>query len=59
MIQQKKNQDINPFQPGASFHIENSHLICAANQATGFYKNELGTKLTILTGKNSVLLNSL
>ena len=28
MIQQNKTQDINPFQPGASFHIENSHLIC-------------------------------
>ena len=45
MTQQKKNQDINPFQPGASFHIENSHLICAANQATGFYKNEFGTEI--------------
>ena len=26
----------NPFQPSAAFHIENSHLICSANQMIGF-----------------------
>ena len=27
----------NPFQPSVAFHIETSHLICSANQMTGFY----------------------
>ena len=27
----------NPFQPIVAFHIETSHLICIANQMTGFY----------------------
>ena len=27
----------NPFQPRVAFHIETSHLICIANQMTGFY----------------------
>ena len=27
----------NPFQPSVVFHIETSHLICTANQITGFY----------------------
>ena len=34
---ERKNQDINPFQLGASFHMETSHLIIAANQMTDFY----------------------
>ena len=25
------------FQPNVAFHIETSHLICSANQITGFY----------------------
>lgn len=29
--------EINPFQPVVAFHIETSHLICAANQMIGFY----------------------
>ena len=28
---------VNPSQPGVAFHIETSHLICTANQVTGFY----------------------
>ena len=28
---------LNPFQSSAGFHIETSHLICIANQVTGFY----------------------
>ena len=28
---------VNPFQPSVRFHIETSHLICTANQMTGFY----------------------
>ena len=27
----------NQFQPSVTFHIETSHLICTANQTTGFY----------------------
>ena len=26
-----------PFQPSVAFHIETRHLICTANQMTGFY----------------------
>lgn len=29
--------EINSFQPVVAFHIETSHLICAANQMIGFY----------------------
>ena len=28
---------INPIQPSVAFHIETRHLICSANQMTGFY----------------------
>ena len=28
---------LNPFQPSVAFHIVTSHLICNANQMTGFY----------------------
>ena len=28
---------VNIFQPSIAFHIETSHLICSANQMTGFY----------------------
>ena len=28
---------IDPFQASVAFHIETSHLICDANQITGFY----------------------
>ena len=28
---------VNSFQPSNAFHIEISHLICHANQMTGFY----------------------
>ena len=28
---------VNPFQPSIAFHVETSHLICFANQITGFY----------------------
>ena len=28
---------LNPFQPNTAFHIKTSHLICTANQMTGFY----------------------
>ena len=31
------NSLFNPFQPSVAFHIETSHLICTANQMTGFY----------------------
>ena len=35
----------NPFQPSVAFHIETSHLICCANQMTGFYmKRNTGLK---------------
>ena len=27
----------NPVQPSVAFHIETRHLICNANQITGFY----------------------
>ena len=27
----------NPFQQIVTFHVETSHLICTANQMTGFY----------------------
>ena len=33
----KWNCCLNPFQPSVEFHIEISHLICTANQITGFY----------------------
>ena len=29
----------NPFQPSVAFYIKTSHLICHANQMTGFYIN--------------------
>ena len=29
---------LNPFQPSVTFLIETSHLVCTANQRTGFYK---------------------
>ena len=29
--------NINPFQLSVAFHIEICHLICTANQMTGFY----------------------
>ena len=28
-----------PFQPSVAIHLETSHLICSANQMTGFYMN--------------------
>ena len=28
---------VSPFQPSVAFHLEISHLICTANQVTGFY----------------------
>ena len=28
---------ITPFQPSVAIDIENSHMICVANQMTGFY----------------------
>ena len=31
-----KYAHINPFQPSVALHIETSHLICEANQRTGF-----------------------
>ena len=33
----KNTKVINPFQPIVAFHKETSHLICSANQMTGFY----------------------
>ena len=41
---------INQFQPSATLHIETSHLICYANQVTGFYMNIIlgGNELTHL-----------
>ena len=30
-------KSVNKFQTSAAFHIETSHLICIANQMTGFY----------------------
>ena len=39
----------NPFQPSVAFHIETSHLICTANQMTGFYvKCNFGNGLTLV-----------
>ena len=36
---------INPVQPKSAFHVETSHLICRANQMTGFYmKRNIGVK---------------
>ena len=36
---------INPFQSTVTFHIETNHLICTANQMTGFYmKCKTGVK---------------
>ena len=29
---------VNPYQPSVEFHTETSHLICTANQITGFYE---------------------
>ena len=31
------DNNINPFNDQCSHHIETSHLICSANQLTGFY----------------------
>ena len=28
---------MNPFESSVAFHLEISHLICSANQITGFY----------------------
>ena len=40
-----KNNKFNPFQPSVAFNIETSHLICSANQMTGFYmKCNIGMK---------------
>ena len=30
-------RSLNPFHPSVVFQIETSHLICTANQMTGFY----------------------
>ena len=30
-------ETVNPFQPSVVFDIETRHLICTANQMTGFY----------------------
>ena len=36
---------INLFQSSLTFQIETSHLVCAANQMSGFYmKNKAGLK---------------
>ena len=32
-------KNVNSFQSSAAFLIETSHLICSANQMTGFYVN--------------------
>ena len=37
MLKVNKKVKINPFQPSIAFHIETGHLICSANQLTGFY----------------------
>ena len=39
----RKGVRFNTFQSSVTFHIENSHLICSANQMTGWmkYNNEL------------------
>ena len=42
-------QRIIPLQSSVAFHIETSHLICSANQMTGFYmKFDTGVKLVNL-----------
>ena len=41
----KKHIDFTPFHFSIAFHIETSHLICKANQMTGFYmKYKTGLK---------------
>ena len=50
---------VNPFQPSVAFHIKTSHLICYANQITGFYmKWNNGLKLVNIwcTCLNSTLI---
>ena len=36
--------EFNSFQCSVAVHVDNSHLICTANQMTGFYK-KYNTKL--------------
>ena len=33
-------------QPNVAFHVENSHLICIANQMTGFYMKCIANQMT-------------
>ena len=37
---------LNPVQPRVAFHIETSHLICTANQMTGFYEIQHWTEMS-------------
>ena len=30
-------KELNQFKPNVAFHLKNSHVICRANQMTGFY----------------------
>ena len=49
-----RESKLNPFKPSVVFHIETSHLICTANQLTGFYmKSSTGLKwFNILESRN-------
>ena len=36
-VLQGQSKSINTFQPSVTLHLETTHLICIANQMTGFY----------------------
>ena len=42
---------INPFQPNVVFHIEISHLICTADQMTGFHMKRNWVKVPVSKNK--------
>ena len=47
---------LNPFQSSAAFHMETSHLICSANQMTGFSMKK--NTVYIILGLASIVSNS-
>ena len=54
MPKNKNDSTINPFQPSDAFYRETSHLICRANQMTGFYvKGNTGLKWVNLGSANN------
>ena len=51
-----QHASINSFQPSVKFHIETSHLICSANQITGFYM-KCNTGLELVKAQRYIILS--